>query len=159
MMENAGYAEHSQQCVVSLAGPHKSAVLSAVKDAIVAWAEQNQPAKTLYHSHIPLILPPDAQESAFPSIHPLLEWGRALFFITPASSCRARNGTEAAGKQRFLGVAKSAQHLRRVVLSESATVADVSWRDDASRGTVSVKRGKHQSTCARHPKAAPQLRL
>ncbi len=36
MMENAGYAEHSQQCVVSLAGPHKSAVLSAVKDAIVA---------------------------------------------------------------------------------------------------------------------------
>ncbi len=153
MMENAGYAEHSQQCVVSLAGPHKSAVLSAVKDAIVAWAEQNQPAKTLYHSHIPLILPPDAQESAFPSIHPLLEWGRALFFITPASSC---HGMEASGKWRFLGVAK---HLKRVALSESATAVDVSWRDDASRGTVSVKRGTHQSTCARHPKAAPQLRL
>lgn len=73
MMENAGYAEHSQQCVVSLAGPHKSTVLSAVKDAIVARVEQNQPVKSLYHSRIPLILPPDAQEGAFPSIHPLLE--------------------------------------------------------------------------------------
>lgn len=45
------------------------------------------------------------------------------FFITPVSSCRARNGTEAAGKLQFLGVAKSAQHL---ALSQSAVTADVS---------------------------------
>lgn len=96
MMENAGYAEHSQQCVVSLEGLHKSAVLSAVKDAIVAWAEQNQPAKSLYHQHIPLMLPPDAQESAFPSIHPLLEWGRSLsallYYTCLQLSCKKRDG-------------------------------------------------------------------
>lgn len=165
-MGNAGYAEHSQQCVVSLAGAHKALFSQLSKTPLWHQPNRTNPPRVFITHAFHSYCPPEAQESTFPAIHPVRSGANLCpcFFMAPAlCSCpqlTRRSRTEAAGKRRFLGVAKSEQRSApEEGLDLSVLTADVSWRNDASRGAMSVKRGNHQSTCACHPKAAPRLRL